>query len=124
MTPDIYNWLAADTNVETLLGNDDGIAAYRDEATKRVAAPYLVWSIVAGTPFNKLSEAPRIDDVRVQFDAYAPSAEGADAADAIYVACRDVLEQHGYVVSFNGSMRDPETRNYRVSWDMSFKVHR
>lgn len=127
MTPDIYNWLSGDSNIDALLGNADGIAVYRDEAPEKTPAPYLCWSIAGGLPNNYLGQAPLLDNVRVQFDAYAKTTDteaGPDIADAIYRACVAVLELHGYTVSFNGSMRDPDTRNYRVSWDMSFKVYR
>ena len=116
MIPTIFEYLSADTEVLSLLGDGAILRVFRDEAPQDVRQPYLVWSLITGQPQNYIGERPGIDYGRVQFDIYAKT---QDAADAIYTAVRDVLETHGHIVAFNGSLRDEPTRLYRVSFDWS-----
>lgn len=116
MMPDLYGILSGDSAVVGLLGD----AIYRDEAEQGQAAPYTVFFAVSGQPFSTLSDAPEADASRVQFDIYA---RDQDTADAIYRAMRDALETHGYIVGYRTG-RDTETRNYFVSFDMSFITDR
>lgn len=124
--PPIFSWLAADAGVLVLIQSGGITRAFRDEAipdraTGKVLLPYLRWTLAGGRPENHLADRPNIDSARIQFDAFATTAAGADA---LYEAVRDVLEDYGHTVSFNGSERDLETRNYRVSWDMEFWTNR
>lgn len=124
MIPPIYALLSIDTAVLAVLSHDElEIALFRDEAPQDFVGKFARWTVVGGQPYNLLDQAPVVDYVRVQFDAFA---ETSDEADAIYEAIRDALEApcEAHVVSFNGTMRDPDTRQYRVSWDMSFHVGR
>lgn len=123
MIPTIYAWLSTSSAVDAVLGHDElGLAAFQDEAPQDWEGNFLRWSVVGGQPYNLLGDAPGMDYVRVQFDAFAAT---QDQAQAIYVAVRNLLEMpYGHVVSFLGTMRDPETRQYRVTWDMSFHVPR
>ena len=121
MIPTIYTWLLANSTVTSLLGDGSNLKVYRDEAPQGTAVPYVRWLLVGGTPENYLSEAPGIDTSRYQFDVFALTQA---SCDQIYVAIRNVIEQHGHIVSFNLTERDPETRAYRISFDAQFWVPR
>lgn len=127
MIADIFTLLKASSAVVGLLQSGAQLKAYRDRAPQNgdgavtVAPPYLVHRVVGGVPYNMLADAPGMDYSREQFDIYA---ETQDSADTVYEAVRDALEAHGYIVSFNGNGRDPETNRYRISFDMSFHVPR
>lgn len=122
MIPNIYDLLSGDTTVDSLLGNADGIAVYRDEAPDKTPLPYCVYSVVTGQPANTLDSPPDMDEARVQFDVYALD---SDTADACYRAIRDVLEQPsgGYIVNYF-TTRDEDTRAFRVMFEMTFKTSR
>lgn len=127
MIPNLYELAADDSAVTSILGGDDGdIKLYRDEipeadgAGHKIKPPYARFSVITGQPYNKLDEAPDMDDARVQFDAFGKTSDDADAA---YRALRDCFEPHGYVVNY-GTDRDPETRYYRVMFEMTFKTSR
>lgn len=116
MMPLIYQILADDSAVTGLLGD----SIYRDEAPESQAVPYITFFCIAGEAYNKLDESPDMDSTRVQFDIFAAN---QDAADAIYRSVRDALEGDGYIVGYRTG-RDIETRNYYVSFDMTFKTSR
>lgn len=117
----IYEWLLSDSTVTSLLTNGSNIKVYRDVVPQSSSIPYVRWSIVGGTPENYISNTPGIDSTRYQFDVFAINQQ---SCDQIYSAIRNVLEQHGHIVSFNLSLQDEETRNYVLSFDMQFWVSR
>lgn len=122
MTPNLYAIASDDSAVVaqlTPVGGSD-ISFYRDEAPTKKAAPYVRWFVVFGEPMNKLDEAPDMDASRVQFDIFAAT---QDQADAIYSALRDCFEPHGYIVGYSTG-RDLDTRNYFVTFEMTFKTSR
>lgn len=121
MLPPVFAWLSADSAVVGMLGSGSILKVFEDEAPQGTALAYLVWGIVGGVPDNYLTDAPGIDNARLQFDIYAPDQL---TRDAVYVTVRDVLEQHGRIVSFNGTFRDPDTRAYRLSFDFSAWTNR
>lgn len=84
--------------------------------------PHVVWQIVSGVP-EAILDRPGIDDFRVQVDCWA-----GDAATCRQLAgvVRDALEDDGrnVMVSDNGNSIDPDTGQYRRSFDFSFWVTR
>ena len=42
------------------------------------------------------------------------------SAREVYRALRDAIEAGAYVAAFNGEMRDPETKSYRVSFTVDW----
>jgi hypothetical protein len=116
MFPPIFSWLSSDSTVSGLLSSGGTVRIFRDEITQGTTFPALCWFLVAGQPENYLGERPGIETSRLQFDIYAPTQA---QAEAIYEAVRDVLEVHGHIVNFNGSGREPATRQYFVSFDFA-----
>lgn len=76
-----------------------------------------MFQIVAGNPENYLGDLPNADNYTVQVDVYATSpALAATGAQAI----RTAVEPQAYVTSYRGQLQDPDTKLYRLSFDVDF----
>ncbi|WP_079755193.1 tail completion protein gp17 [Pseudomonas aeruginosa] len=118
MYPQIFATVAADPGVTSLLGTSPVRFFPFGQATQGVQKPYAVWQLVSGgVPYNHLNCRPGGTRYRIQIDVYANTASSArSAADAIEHA----IELDCHVVSYNGEFRDPETQNYRSSFDVNW----
>lgn len=125
MLPPIVAWMNASPAVVALLKPASVMRVFRDEVPETqpqpaTGPPAVVYRMVSGTPLHKLDCAPTIDNLRLQFDVWATT---WPAADAVFAAVRDTLELHGNV-TYNFTERDPDTRNWRVSFDMTCLEYR
>jgi hypothetical protein len=121
MYPPIFEIVAADSDVQTNLGASPTRFYPFGEAPPNVIKPYAVWQFVTGIPENYISEVPDTDTMSIQIDAFAESASQVrDVAQAL----RDAIEPHAHVVSWRGESRDPDTRNFRISFDVDWIVSR
>ena len=123
MYPPLHVVCAADTSVQSLLGNGPHLRLYpfgesrQPTPTEPVVYPYAVWQIVYGHPENYLSNAPDADSFGTQIDVYGKTWRSArEAAAAIQAAC----EGSAYVVAYNGETKDPETKSFRVSFTVDW----
>ncbi len=118
MYPPIFAKVAADPGVTALLGTSPVRFYPFGQALHGVAKPYAVWQLaVGGVPYNTLSCRPGGARFRIQIDVYATSATSArQVADAIEYS----IELDAHVVSYNGESIDPDTKNYRSSFDVSW----
>lgn len=91
-----------------------------------VQKPYAVWRQVFGTPENYLSGRPDIDSFTTQVDVYAADIPGqrAPMARAIADAISSAIEGAAYVTAWIGDSRDPDTKNYVVTFQASWLVPR
>jgi hypothetical protein len=123
MHPPLYAVCAADTSVQDLLTGPDGLLRLYPfgEARQQEIYPYAVWSVVGGQPENYLGDRPNVDSASTQVDVYARS---WSSAREVYAALRDAIEGAAYVSAFNGEMRDPETKSYRVSFTVDWITNR
>lgn len=122
MTPPIVQACLNSPAVTALLGVGTGMRLYSfGEAEQDVAKPYAVWQIVNGTPENYLAGRPDLDSVTLQVDVYAAT---GDAARKVRDAIRDAVELDAYVTRWGVEGRDPETKNYRASFDVDWMVSR
>lgn len=121
MIPPIFPIAAGAPAVTALLGLSPVRFFPFGEAPQRVQKPYAVWQTIGGTPENKLACAPDADSYSVQMDVY-----GASAASVLAVAqaLRDAFEPHGYITNWGGEDRDPDTNNYRFSFDFDIITNR
>lgn len=88
------------------------------EAPQNTALPYAAWQVAYGNPENHLSEVPNTDFWTIQVDVYgAPSPAGQAGVIAVATAIRDAIEPVAYITAWRPQGRDPETRNYRISFD-------
>ena len=90
-------------------------------APQNVQKPYAVWQTAYGSPENYLNQVPDVDSFGVQVDVYADS---ADSARTVAKALRDAIEPHAHITSWRGDSIDPDTKNYRFSFDCNWIVSR
>lgn len=122
MTPPIVQVCLQSPAVTALLGTGTGMRLYSfGEAEQGVAKPYAVWQIVSGSPENYLAGRPDLDSVTLQVDVYAAT---GDSARKVRDAIRDAVELDAYVTRWGVEGRDPETKNYRASFDVDWVVSR
>ena len=121
MYPPIFEVCKANAGVVALLGSNPLRLYPFGEAPQGVLTPYAVWQQVGGSPENYLAGRPDIDGFSQQVDVY-----GKTAAEvrAVAMAIRDAIELRAHIVAWRGESRDPETKNYRSSFDGDWFVHR
>lgn len=107
--------------IQALLGSPIRLFSFGDAGDGPVAKPYVLWQTISGEPENYLGTRPNVDSLSIQVDVYADS---ADQAREVTRAVVDRLEAVAYVVAWRGESRDRETRDWRVSFDVDWLVHR
>lgn len=121
MFPPIFAVAAADPAVTALLGAAPTRFYPFGEAPQGVAYPYAVWQTFGGAPENYLGNRPDMDSHALQVDVYA---ETGASARAVASALRDAIEPHAYITRWGGESVDPETKRYRISFDVDWYVAR
>lgn len=121
MLPPIFPICAASAAVQALLGTSPTRLFEFGSAPQDVARPYAVWQVIGGSPENYINQAPDIDSIMLQIDVYALT---GDSAREVVVALRDAIEPHAYITRWGGGSRDPETRNFRQTFDVDWFVDR
>lgn len=117
MYPVFFPTLTANGSVTAALGSNPTRVYPHGEAPQNSPRPYATHQLVSGSPENYLSGAPDTDAYRIQFNCYADTATAARNAAGVI---RTALEGSGYLVSFNGTTRDPDTNRYTYSFDFEF----
>lgn len=115
-----YDLAAASLAVQAVLGNPPRFTSFGN-APQDGAKPYAVQQTITGSPENYLGQLPDLDSLSVQVDVYARVM--ADAK-AITVALRDAFEPAGYVTSWNGEFFEADTKLWRISFTVDFKIPR
>ncbi|EKT4477467.1 DUF3168 domain-containing protein [Pseudomonas putida] len=122
MTSPIVKACLQSSAVTALLGTGADMRLYSfGEAPQGVAKPYVVWQVVGGSPENYLAGRPDADGFNLQVDVYGTT---ADKARQVRDAIRDAIELDAYVTRWGVEGRDPETKNYRASFDVDWMVLR
>lgn len=115
--PPVYGWLNVAPVNAFVSGRIHGQGHIPDSPTY----PYIRYQSVSGASQNTLSEAPEMDNERVQVDLFTRDRQQAlDLAAAV----RTELDKHGHQLTKSGPSQDPETKSYRVQFDYSFWTHR
>lgn len=121
MYPPIFEVCAADADVQSNLGTSQTRLYPFGEAPHGVTKPYAVWQMITGLPENYLNQVPDMDSYSLQVDVYGGTAtEVRDAAQAL----RDAIEPYAHIIAWRAEARDPDTRNYRYSFDVDWFVDR
>lgn len=122
MNPQIFQWASNDSALVGLLTIDSKFNFYQDEIPQGVRYPAVRWNLVAGAPENYYDTGAGIDNGRFQFDVYAPTQA---VRRVVLNALIEMIEQHGYVISYNGEGRDELlTKQFFSSIDVSLWVLR
>lgn len=114
MNPPIESYVQTDSDCVAVFGDRVQPFGYADQ---QIVEPYATWQIISGEAFNTLGCSPTTDRYRVQFDVWA---KRASVAQSSAETLRNAMEKYGYLVGYNGSGRDAETKLYRFSFDMEF----
>lgn len=120
MFPPLFKAAAASAEVRALFGADP-VRVYPFGEAEGTALPYAAWQVISGSPENYLSGRPDVDGFRTQVDIYAKT--GSEAVQAA-TALRAALERVAYVVAYHSQERDPDTKNYRVGFDVEWTLLR
>ena len=118
MLPNVYALLAGDAAVAAQVGT----RVYRfGQAPQRVTAPYITWYVVAGVPENTLPDTPVVDRWELQIDCWSDNdGTGDQDIEALALAVRNALEAYHHVTGIGPADRDPDTRRYRVSLQVTW----
>jgi hypothetical protein len=122
MYPPLHAVCAADTSVQSLLSDGTYLRLYPfGEARQADVYPYAVWQIVGGRPENYLGQTPDVDHFSTQVDVYGRTwASAREVAAALQAA----IEEVAHVTGYNGEMRDPDTKSFRVSFTVGLVTNR
>lgn len=121
MTVPFYRVAKAALPVLALLGGPEPrIYPWGENDDSARTYPYVTYRTDL-QPSNLLSGRPGLDEGKLQIDIWADSDE---SAQAVAVALRDAIELNCYINTMRVMGRDPDTRSYRISFDVSWWVHR
>lgn len=121
MYPPIFLLCKQSAGLTAVLGSNPTRVYPFGEAPQDVAKPYAVWQTISGSPENCLSNTPKIDEFLIQIDVYSDNAsQSRQAAELI----RDAVERDAHITAWRGESRDPDTNNYRLSFDIQFLTPR
>lgn len=122
MDPPIFLACSTDPAVAALIGAGIDCRIYSfgeapEDAPKPLLKPYVVWSLIDGSPENYLAGRPDADGFTLQVDVYAAS---ADSATKVTAALRDALELKANITRWGASGQDPATKDYHRSFDIDW----
>ena len=121
MYPPIFQEVAGHAPATALIGTNPVRFYPFGEAPQDTPRPYAVWQIVTGFPENYLGQVPDVDSYTVQIDVYAAT---ATSARNVAKAIRDAIEPVSHIMAWRGESRDPNTKDYRLSFDSDWFVNR
>jgi len=123
--PPLFTVCLSDAGVMSILGDSEELRLYPFYYVKRqgfqLERPYAVWQTTGGSPENNLSDRPKSDNVNLQIDVYADTAQEArDAANAIEAA----IELQCYITQYMREDLEADTKLYRTSFGVEWIVKR
>ncbi|WP_109512781.1 DUF3168 domain-containing protein [Pseudomonas ovata] len=122
MDAPIFSVCSTDPEVTALLGAGIDCRLYSfGEAPEGTLKPYVVWSLITGSPENYLAGRPDVDGFTLQVDVYAVT---GGTIGAVTKAMRDAIEPHAYIVRWGATDRDPKTKDPHRSFDVDWIVQR
>ncbi len=122
MIPPIYRVAKQSPQVLALLGSPEPrLYPWGQNEDEPRVYPYATFQLVGGAPENTLACRPDVDRATIQVDVWAKT---ASSARSVAEALRDAIELDCYITAWRGESRDPETKNYRFSFDCDWIVER
>ena len=112
----LYDALKGSSAITSVVGD----RIWQTMPPETTTRPYIVYFVATAVPENTLSEAPQVDDQRVQIDCYVPQTTGTAAANALKDAIVDAIEPIGHVVFGPWNAYESETRLLRWSMDLEY----
>lgn len=121
MTVPFYRVAKASPAVLALLGDPEPrIYPWGENDDAERAYPYVTYRTDL-LPDNVLAGRACADEGQLSIDIWA---ESAQSAKAVRDALRNAIELNCYINTIRDMGRDPSTRTYRISMDMSWWVRR
>lgn len=126
MYPPIFPPVAANAACVALLKTGSNPIRFYlfGRAPQNVAYPYAVWRQVGGSPENYLGQTPDIDSFVTQVDVFANPSQGAAKAREVAQALRDAIEPVAYITGWYGDDIDPDTNNFRFTFQADWLTQR
>lgn len=114
----IFNLFFLDVELKKILTDGDMTKVFSGGlAPLETSSPYVTWQIISKVPTQTIGNQTKNNRSRIQFDIYS---NDEHQALQIQNLLNKRLERVGYVISSVGPMREPETKHYRISQDVSF----
>lgn len=90
-------------------------------APQGVAAPYITWFLVAGSPYDHLSGAPGADNDSIQIDCWAgPSDDQEIVCVTLARTVRQALDAAGEANRIIINTRESDTKLFRIGLQVDF----
>ena len=121
MIPPIFPVLFASEEVKALLGSSPLRVFPFGMVEERPVYPYAVWQVSSGLPENYVSGLPDVDNFTTQIDVWGTT---PDSVLACAEAMRDAIEPVAHITFWRGQSRDPDTKNYRYTFEVDWYVNR
>lgn len=114
----IFNLFYQDDDLKKILTDDGTTKVFSGGlAPLNTSSPYVTWQIISKVPTQTIGNKIKNNRSRIQFDIYSDDQEQALNIQALL---NQRLQRIGYVLSSFGPLREPETKHYRISQDVSF----
>lgn len=116
MNPNLFPILYNSSQVRLLLGSSPLRVFPWSRAPQNPKKPYATYGVYNANPENYLDRVPDIDNIGVQVNIYAATAQSCEDC---YIAIRDALEPSAHMLSFSTPDLDPNTDLYvgRMEFD-------
>lgn len=121
MNPRLFEIIKSDAACRQVFGSNPVRFMPFDDADQTQKTPYATWYVISGEPHNTLSCPPTADDYLIQIDIFGETAEEVLKAAT---TLRNVCEKHGYITNLKGQQRNPDTRKYRMAFDIEMTQER
>lgn len=121
MSAPLFIICSADAVLQNLIGTNPFRLYPFGSAPQSPVKPYAVYQVIGGSPENYLAGRPDEDQYALQVDVYGDTAASCEAVKKAMIAA---IELHSYITGFNGESKDPNTGNYRTSFDVDWIVSR
>lgn len=114
----IFNLFYQDDDLKKLLTNKGMTQVFSGGlAPLGASLPYVTWQVISKVPTQTVGNKIKNNRSRIQFDIYSDDQEQVLNIQALL---NQRLERTGYVLNSFGPLREPETKHYRISQDVSF----
>lgn len=120
MMPSVFLTLKADPTVWGIVGGNPARiwqTSAPEDVPRPNANPYVIWSLVTGTPENNLSDPPPVDRQSIQIDCWHKTQVGVDN---LATAVRDAVEPVAHMTGVVISTQDQETKLFRIGMQFDF----
>lgn len=117
LNPPIFPILSVAPAVTAILGTSPTRIYPYGRAPQDVAKPYVVYSLLEGTPENYIGDLPDADTKYTQISIYA---ENPSSVDALFIAIRNALEPYCHMTGYRTLDREAQTDLYGVAMDFDY----